>query len=119
MRQKLALLLGYKSYSNYRLETEMAKEPDTVRNFLFNIWGPTKKKVKNEISELNQLLQIDGYSGELKPWDWRYYAEKKREEKFNFNEDDVKSYFQLDKLIEAISYSCNRLFNLKLNKINM
>ena len=44
---------------------------------------------------------------------------KKREEEFNFNEDDVKSYFQLDKLIEAISYSCNRLFNLKLNKVDM
>ena len=119
LRQKLALLLGYKSYSNYRLETEMAKEPETVRNFLLDIWGPTKKKVKNEISELNRLLQIDGYSGKIKPWDWRYYAEKKREEEFNFNEDDVKSYFQLDKLIEAISYSCNRLFNLKLNKVDM
>ncbi len=119
LRQKLALLLGYKSFSHYRLETEMAKDPDNVHKFLFNIWGPSKQKVKKDIKELNKLLKADGYSGNLKPWDWRYYAEKKREKQFKFNEDDVKSYFQLDKLIEAISYSCDKLFNLKLRKLDM
>ena len=119
LRQKLALLLGYKSFSHYRLETEMAKGPENVQNFLQSIWGPARRKVKKDTIELNKLFKSDGYSGKLKPWDWRYYAEKKREKKFKFNEDDVKSYFQLDNLIDAISYSCNRLFNLKLKKVEM
>ena len=119
LRKKLALLLGYKSFSHYRLETEMAKDPKNVHKFLFNIWGPSKEKVRTDINELNKLFRTDGYSGNLKPWDWRYYAEKNRENKFKFNEDDVKSYFQLDKLIEAISYSCNKLFNLKLRKVDI
>ena len=97
----------------------MAKGPENVQNFLQSIWGPARRKVKKDTIELNKLFKSDGYSGKLKPWDWRYYAEKKREKKFKFNEDDVKSYFQLDNLIDAISYSCNRLFNLKLKKVEM
>ena len=71
LRQKLALLLGYQSFSHYRLETEMAKGPENVQNFLQSIWDPARRKVKKDTIELNKLFKSDGYSGKLKPWDWR------------------------------------------------
>ena len=112
LRTELSNILGFKTYSEYRLETEMAKKPEVVKNLLLSIWEATSKKVTSEAQDLTKLLHNEGFNGSLEPWDWRYYAEKKRAAKYNFSEEDIKGFFQLDKLLDGIFYAVNRLFKL-------
>ena len=119
LRSELAKLLGFETYSDYRLETEMAKDPKAVRDLLMNIWRATSKKVSKEAEDLTKLLHEEGFKGNLKPWDWRYYAEKKRSIKYMFSEEDLKKFFQLDMLISAILHTVNRLFDLECKPIEV
>ena len=113
LRSEMAKLLGFKTYADYRLETEMAKDPKAVKDLLMNIWNATQKKISYEAEELTRLLNEEGYEGQLEPWDWRHYAEKKRSLKFKFGEEDIKGFFQLDNLINAMFYTVARLFDLE------
>ena len=112
LRTELSNILGFETYSEYRLETEMAKKPEVVKNLLLSIWEATSKKVNCEAQDLTKLLHNEGFNGSLEPWDWRYYAEKKRATKYNFSEEDIKGFFQLDKLLDGIFYAVKRLFKL-------
>ena len=113
LRSEMTKLLGFETYADYRLETEMAKDSKAVKNILMTIWKATKKKISCEAEDLTKLLNKDGITGKLEPWDWRYYAEKKRSLKFKFSEEDLKGFFQLDNLINAMFYTVARLFDLE------
>ena len=113
LRSEMAKLLGFETYADYRLETEMAKDPKAVKDLLMNIWTATQKKISYEAQELTKLLNEEGFKGQLEPWDWRYYAEIKRSQKFKFSEEDLKGFFQLDHLINAMFHTVARLFGLE------
>ena len=78
-----------------------------------NIWTATQKKISYEAQELTKLLNEEGFKGQLEPWDWRYYAEIKRSQKFKFSEEDLKGFFQLDNLMNAMFHTVARLFGLE------
>ncbi|WP_300068838.1 M3 family metallopeptidase [uncultured Ruegeria sp.] len=119
LRQERAKLLGYESFAEYKLETEMARSPDRVRDLLMQVWGPAKSRADADAALLTQMMQDDGINGPLEAWDWRYYAEKRRKAEHDLDEAVLKPYLQLDKMIEA-SFACaNRLFGLEFAPLDV
>lgn len=119
LREERAKLLGYKSFSDFKLENQMAKSPENVESLLMSVWKPAVLKAKKDNHQLQNLLVEDGIDDSLQPWDWRYYAEKRRANEYDINEVEIKSHFQLHKLIEAIFYCAKRLFNLDFEEISL
>ena len=119
LREERAKLLGYENFSAYKLETEMAKTPAAVRQLLMDVWAPAKRQADADAQVLTQMMQADGVNGPLAPWDWRYYAEKRRAAEHDLDEAALKPYFQLDRMIEA-SFACaNRLFGLEFAPLDV
>jgi peptidyl-dipeptidase Dcp len=119
LRKERAALLGYDSFADYKLETEMAKTPDAVRDLLMQVWEPAKAQANADADVLSKMMHDDGVNGDLSPWDWRYYAEKRRAIEHDLDEAALKPYFQLDRMIEA-SFSCaTRLFGLEFKPLDV
>ena len=119
LREERATLLGYDSFADFKLETEMAKTPSNVRDLLMNVWGPAKKQADADATVLTEMLHADGVAGPLEPWDWRYYAEKRRKAEHDLDEAALKPYLQLDRMIEAAFACANRLFGLEFNPLDI
>ncbi|WP_424832436.1 M3 family metallopeptidase [Ruegeria sp.] len=119
LREERAKLLGYASFADYKLETEMARTPDRVRDLLMQVWEPAKTRADADAEVLTAMLQEDGVNGPLEAWDWRYYAEKRRKVEHDLDEAALKPYLQLDRMIEA-SFACaNRLFGLEFRPLDV
>ncbi|MEO9778584.1 MAG: M3 family metallopeptidase [Sedimentitalea sp.] len=119
LRQERAELLGYESFADYKLETEMAKSPDKVRDLLMAVWGPAKARADADAEVLSQMMHDDGVNASLEPWDWRYYAEKRRKAEHDLDEAALKPYLQLDRMIEAAFSCANRLFGLEFRAVDV
>ncbi len=119
LREERAKLLGYDSFADYKLETEMARSPDRVRELLMQVWEPAKARADADAEVLTAMMQEDGVNGPLAAWDWRYYAEKRRKAEHDLDEAALKPYLQLDRMIEA-SFACaNRLFGLEFKPLDV
>ncbi len=119
LREERAQLLGYESFAAYKLETEMAKTPDRVRDLLMQVWEPAKAQAERDAEVLTEMMQADGINGELRPWDWRYYAEKRRQAEHDLDEAEVKPYLSLEAMIEAAFGTANRLFGLEFKELDV
>ena len=119
LREERAQLLGYESFAAYKLETEMAKTPDRVRDLLMQVWEPAKAQAERDAEVLTEMMQADGINGELRPWDWRYYAEKRRQAEHDLDEAAVKPYLSLEAMIEAAFGTANRLFGLEFKELDV
>lgn len=119
LREERAKLLGYDTFADYKLETEMAKTPEAVKGLLMDVWGPAKARAEEDAAVLTQMMREDGINGDLEPWDWRYYAEKRRKAEHDLDEAELKPYLQLDRMIEA-SFACaTRLFELEFAPLDV
>jgi peptidyl-dipeptidase Dcp len=112
LRDERARLLGYQSFAHYKLDDTMAKTPAAVTGLLDAVWAPARRRVGEERDALQELAAAEGGNFRLAPWDWRYYAEKLRKERFDLDESEIKPYLPLDRIIEAAFYTANRLFGL-------
>lgn len=107
-----ARLLGYKNYADYVLQERMAEKPETVFNFLNKILDPSKKAAEKDLEEVRQFKkQLDGHE-DIKPWDFAYYAEKLKEQKYSFNAEELRPYFKLENVIEGVFEHARRLYGL-------
>ncbi len=119
LRKDRAALLGYPDFAHYKLETEMAGTPSAVRELLMEVWSAAKAQADKDAQILEAMLHADQFEGPLEPWDWRYYAEKRRLAEHDLDEAEVKPYFQLDRMIEA-SFACaTRLFGLNFAPLDV
>lgn len=113
LRERRAALLGYDSFADYKLETEMAGTPEAVRDLLMQVWQPAKAAAEADAEALKRLLHAEGWDGPLEPWDWRYYSEKRRQQLHDLDEAELKPYLQLERMNEAAFDCANRLFGLE------
>ncbi|MCA8869412.1 MAG: M3 family metallopeptidase [Rhodobacteraceae bacterium] len=118
LRQERAQLLGYASFADFKLEPEMAKTPEAVRDLLMAVWQPARKQAERDAEVLTEMMHKDGVNGDLEPWDWRHYAERRRLAEHDLDEAELKPYFQLDRMIEAAFHTANRLFGLTFHAIS-
>ena len=119
LREERAKLLGYGNFAEYKLETEMAKTPEAVRELLMAVWEPAKARAEADAAVLESMMHEDGVNGRLEPWDWRYYAEKRRRVEHDFDEAEVKPYLSLDAMIAAAFACANRLFGLEFKPLEV
>lgn len=117
LRLEKANLLGFDCYSNFVLDTKMAKNSATVMEFLNNLWSYALPKAKAEAAELQKLMDKEGKGKKLEAWDWWYYTEKLRKEKFNLEEEDLKPYFKLENVREGAFTVANKLYGITLTKM--
>lgn len=116
LREERANLLGFKTFAEFKLDDQMAKTPDAVRNLLMQVWEPAKKRASKEAQKLQELANSEGANFKIAPWDWRYYSEKVRSRDHDLDEAEIKPYLQLDKIIEAAFDTANRLFGLSFEE---
>ena len=117
LRHERAHLLGHASFAAFKLETEMAGTPAAVRDLLERVWAPARSRAEADAAALEALLQADGHAGPLEPWDWRFYSEKLRLQRHDFDEAALKPYLSLDAMIAAAFDVANRLFGLEFRPL--
>lgn len=117
-RLEKAKLLGFDCYANFVLDETMAKNSETVMNFLHNLWGYALPKAKAEAAELQKLMDKEGKGEKLAAWDWWYYTEKLRKEKYNLDEEETKPYFQLGNVRDGAFAVANKLYGITLTKLD-
>lgn len=119
LREERAKLLGYADFASYKLETEMAGTPDRVRELLMQVWEPARAQALRDAAEMEEMLREDGINDALQPWDWRYYADKRRRALHDLDEAELKPYLQLERMIEAAFTCANRLFGLEFKPLDV
>ncbi len=116
LREESAKLLGYPTYAAYRLEDSMARTPEAVRDLLERVWRPALKATLADRDALQALVAEEGGNFALAPWDWRYYAEKLRRRRADFDDAAIKPYLMLDNMIAAAFDCATRLFGLSFSE---
>jgi peptidyl-dipeptidase Dcp len=119
LRAERARLLGFDSFAAYRLDDQMAKTPAAARKLLDDVWARALRKANAERAALQAIIAAEGGNFALAPWDWRYYAEKRRQAEFDLDEAEIKPYFQLDRMIEAAFATARRLFGLTFTAVDV
>jgi peptidyl-dipeptidase Dcp len=116
LRAERATLLGYENFAAFKLADSMAGTPGKARALLEEVWTPARKRALEERDALQALIAREGGNFPLAPWDWHYYAEKLRQEKYDFDEAQLKPYFELSNLIEAAFFTAGKLFGLSFRE---
>lgn len=118
LRGEKARLLGYKSHSDYVLEESMAKNPENVNKLLNDLWKPALEMAKSEAADIQKMMEKDGIKDKVQPYDWRYYTEKIRKERFDLDEQELKPYFSLDNVTKGVFQVTEKLYGLKFKQLN-
>jgi peptidyl-dipeptidase Dcp len=116
LREESAKLLGFPTFAAYRLDDSMAKTPEAVRGLLERVWKPARARALADRDALQELVAEEGGNFPLAPWDWRYYAEKLRQRRANFDDAAIKPYLVLDHMIEAAFDCATRLFGISFSE---
>lgn len=116
-RAKKAKLLGFSSFGAYMTDNVMAKTVDAAEDLLMQIWRPAVKKVKEEVAEMQAIVDKEGGNFKIAPWDYYYYAEKVRQQKYNLDESKVREYFAIDSVRKGIFSMAERLYGIKFTEM--
>ena len=117
LRTEKAHLLGYPSYAAYVVDDEMAGTTEAVYDLLEGVWAPALESAKRELGELDSLFRKDFPDGEFASWDWFYYAEKLRKQKYNLDEEMLRPYFALENVRSGVFFLANRLYGITFRPI--
>ncbi len=118
LRAEKAHLLGYPSYAAYVIDEKMAKTPERVNAFLEELWTPALNLAKQEAADMQALIKKEGKNFTLESWDWSYYAEKIRQQRYELNEEEVQAYFKLENVLEGAFTVANKLYGITFTKLD-
>ena len=118
LRIEKANLLGYESHAHFVLDENMAKTPENVYKLLNEIWDYALPQAKKEMVELQKFIDAEGGDFKLESWDWWYYTEKVREQKYNLSEEETKPYFKMENVRQGVFEVANRLWGLTFKKLD-
>ena len=112
-RLKIANILGYETYADYALEERMAKNPQTVNEFIQKLLGPSLPAAKAEVKELYEYARANGFEdSEIQPWDFGFWSEKLKDARYSINDEQLKPYFRLESCIDAAFGLAGKLYGL-------
>ena len=117
LRLEKANLLGFNNYADFVLDENMAKNSEVVTSFLDELWKYSLPNAKKEASELQKMMDKEGKGEQLEAWDWWYYAEKLRQEKYDLNEDELKPYFKQENVRDGVFAVANKLYGITLTEL--
>ncbi len=116
LRDERAKLMGFNNFAEFAIDINMAETPQAVYDFLGRLWTPAMNIAKADRDAMQQIISGEGGTFKLAPWDWWYYSEKLRKQKFNLDESEIKPYFTLDNAISGIFYVANQLYGITFEK---
>jgi len=116
LRVKKANLLGYQTHAQLILEENMAKTAENVYSLLDQIWKPALERAKEEAAEFQDMIYADGNDFKLEPWDWWFYAEKVKKQKYALDDSILRPYFKLENVIEGVFTVSNKLWGLQFEE---
>lgn len=114
LRLEKAQLMGFNNFAEYQLADNMAKNPKNALDLLYGLWEYSIKNAKAEAAELQKIMDREGKGEKLEAWDWWYYAEKLRQEKYDLNEDAIKPYFSQEDVHNGLCTVVNKLYGITL-----
>lgn len=112
LRQQKAELLGFENFADYIIDVNMAKTPENVYEFLLKLWEPTMKIAKQDAKAMQAIIDREGGNFKLAAWDWWYYAEKLRKERFDLDENEIKPYFSLENTRDGMFMVAQKLYGI-------
>lgn len=116
LRLERAKILGYDSHAAFVLEKNMAKNAENVDKLLQQLWVPALQRAKTESADLQAIVDREGGNFKVQGWDWRYYAEIVRKEKYNLSDEELKPYFSLESVKQGIFMVANKLYGLTFHE---
>ncbi|HUH74611.1 MAG TPA: M3 family metallopeptidase, partial [Chitinophagales bacterium] len=117
LRIQKANILGYDTHADFVMEERMAKTSENVYKLLNDVWEYAVPQAKKEAAELQAIIDADGGDFKLQSWDWWYYTEKLREQKYALNEEELKPYFKMENVREGVFATANKLYGLSFRKL--
>jgi peptidyl-dipeptidase Dcp len=118
LRKERAHLLGYKTHAHWRLENTMAKSPEKAMDLMMQVWKPAIARVDQEVKDMQLLADKEGKGISIEPWDYKFYAEKVRKDRYDLDQNIIKEYLQLEKLREGMFWVAEQLFDLHFTEDN-
>jgi len=118
LRFERARLRGYPTHAHWRLENAMAKTPDAATALMESVWPAAVQRVKEEVADMQAIADAEGAGLTIAPWDYRYYAEKVRKARYDLDENEIKPYLQLHKLIEGMFWAASETYGFHFTKID-
>jgi len=118
LRVEKAHILGFKNHAEFILDENMAKTPEKVYEFLNSLFDKALIVAQNEAKDLQQMIYDEGNDFKLEPWDWSYYTEKLRQQKYALNEEEIRQYFPLDSVLKGLLVVTKNLYNLDIVRLN-
>jgi len=118
LRAERARLLGFATHAHWRLDNQMAKTPERALELMLALWSPATARVREEVADMQALADLAGHALEIEPWDYRFYAEHVRKQKFDLDAAEVKPYLQLEKLRESLFFVAHDLFGLRFSPVD-
>ncbi len=112
LRFQKATLLGYKTHAHFVLENATAKTPDNVFKLLNKIWPPALERAKEEAADMQMMIDAEGGDFNVAAWDWWYYAEKIRKQRYDIDSAEIKPYFSLEATQKGVFYTANKLWGV-------
>ncbi len=116
-RAEKAKILGFKDFASYMTDGVMAKTPEAAEALLMSIWEPAKKKVAEEVAEMQALSDGLGNDFKIEPWDYYYFAEKVRQQKYALDENKLRPYFAVDSVAKGIFAMANKLYGISFEEM--
>lgn len=118
LRAQRAKLLGYPTHAHWRLANKMAKTPENAMKLMMQVWPSAIGRVHQEVADMQTIADKEGAGIKIEPWDYRYYSEKVRKEKYNLDLNEVKPYLQLDKMRESVFWVANQLYGFQFTEVH-
>ena len=118
LRAQRAILLGFENHAQFVVDVNMAKTTDNVYEFLNKLWTPALARAKDELAEMQTIINNEGGDFNLASWDWWYYAEKLRKEKYDLDESELLPYFKLENVRDGMFWVAEKLYGITFNKLS-